>query len=431
MNKLKQMIKFFRKKSKEKAWQWEKFVSDPRGLQGRRWQLMALLNGLFVGLLAGCLALRDAERLTNRLGKWRSRLGIGRRIPDTTMRDTLVRLDAKEFRPMLHLQIKEELRSKRIRKDALPIGVVSIDNKTLGTGEVDFHPQAQVSHKTDGTAYGHLRAVRTVLISSSLQLCLDQDLIPKETNEKGFFSDYWKGLLSVYGHTDLFEVVSLDAGFSSRENADLIAKSNRAYVIALKENQPELFAKAERLFQGLYDKEQHQFIVMPEAQTEWEPYQGEEVRRSLFRSRDMAGYLDWEHLEQVWLIVQEKRDKGGKIRVEYHYRISSLLWDRLQAVDCLRLVRLHWGIENGCNWTLDTQWHEDQKAWCGEGNGVEVLSWLRLLAYNLSQMLRQWVLKEAGQAAMAWRDLFDWVRWYLYKGRPDLSLEEELALVDI
>lgn len=431
MNKLRQMIKFFRKKSKEKAWQWEKFVSDPRGLQGRRWTLTALLNGLFVGLLAGCLALRDAERLTARLGKWRARLGIGRRIPDTTMRDVLVQLNASEFRPMLHLQVKEELRSKRIQKDALPIGAISIDNKTLGTGAVDFHPQAQMSHKMDGSAYGHLRAVRTVLISSSLQLCLDQDLIPKETNEKGFFACYWKELLSVYGPTDLFEVVSVDAGFASLENANLIAKSKRAYVIALKENQGELFKEAKRLLGGVYDEKSHQLTSEPEAQREWEPYQGKQIRRSFFRSQAMEGYLNWTHLKQVWLVVQETKDKVSQITVEYRYFISSLLWDRIEAADCLQLVRLHWSIENGCNWTLDTQWHEDQMAWCGEGNGVEVLSWLRLLAYNLSQMLRQSVLKEGEKATMAWRDLFDWVRWYLYKGQPGLSLEEELAAVDI
>lgn len=430
MIKLKQMIKFFRKKSKEKSWQWDKFINDPRGAKGRRWSLKALLNGLFVGLLAGCTALRDAERLTVKLvGGWRWLLDIPRRISDTTMRDLLIRLNPKEFRPILHMQVKDELRSKRIKADALPIGVIAIDGKTIGTGEVGFHQQAQLSHKADGTAYGHLRVLRTVLISSSTQLCLDQEVIPKETNEMGFFASYFVDLLKVYGNTNLIEVVSLDAGMASRENANLIDQSNRAYVIALKENQPELWALAKQCFKGVYSETHHQFTSVPEAQTEWEVYEGKLIRRSLFRSRE-EGYLDWRHLRQIWLVVQETKDKEGTISVERRYFISSLLWNRLSAEKCLRLVRLHWGIENGCNWTLDTQWKEDQMAWCRNGRGVEVLSWLRLLAYNLSQMLRQSVLKEA-QETLAWRELFDWVRWYLYKGRPDLARQEELVVVGI
>src|SRR5712692_3252535 len=108
MIKLRSMIKFFRKKSKEKAWQWDGAVPDPRGRQGREWPLRALLNGLFIGLLAGCRTLCDVERLTEKLsGGWRRRFDIDRRIPDTTLHDLMVQLPGSAFRSLLHKQIKE------------------------------------------------------------------------------------------------------------------------------------------------------------------------------------------------------------------------------------------------------------------------------------------------------------------------------------
>jgi predicted transposase YbfD/YdcC len=382
-----------------------------------------------VGLLTGATALRRIEKLSEMLSKsLKKELAISRRIPDTTMRYVLVELKASEFRPLLHMQVKDELRSKRIEADALPIGVIAIDGKTIARGEVGFHAKAQLRHTADGKPYGHLRAVRTVLISSTKQLCLDQDIISGETNEKGYFQSYWLELIKVYAKTNLFEVVSLDAGFASRDNADLIDSSGYGYVIALKENQTEMLRQARWVIDRVYDEEKQEFIAKPEAQTEWQAYQGKQIRRSFFRSSEIAGHMDWKHLKQVWLVVQETKEKSGLIAVEYRYFLTNLLSNRLNGEQCLRLVRLHWTIENGCNWTLDMQWEEDSKAICEDGNAIEVLSWLRLMAYNLSQMLRQGVLREE---RLSWKDLFDWIRWYFQNARLDLEIDQELAVIGI
>jgi len=432
MIKLKAMIKFFRAKRKEKAWRWAGAIPDPRGRRGRRWPLPALLNGLFIGLLAGCRTLGRVEQLTEQLsGGWRRALGIDRRIPDTTLYDLLGQLEGSAFRPLLHAQVKAELRGKRLVADALPIGVVAIDGKTLATGEAGFHPQAQTSHTDEGRPYGNLRALRAVLISSRWQPCLDQGLIPPETNEMGFFERYWSELLGAYGHSGLIEAVSLDSGFASWHNADLIDRRGKAYVIALKGNQPELYREAEKLLGRVYNGHTRRFEQKPEAQTDWEPYRGDFVRRSFFRHKDLEGYLGWTHLKQVWLVVQEHKDTRGRVEVEYRYFITSLLWNRLTAAECLRLVRLHWGIENSCHWALDVQWLEDSKAWSGQGPAVEALSWLRLMAYNLTQWLRHGRRPDGRPDPLRWQDVFDGVRWYWYVGQPQRPLAEELQLLGI
>jgi len=82
-------------------------IPDPRGRQGRQWPLGALLNGLFIGRLAGGRTLERVERLTDQLsGGWRRSFDIAGRIADTTRYDFVGQLDGKSFRPLLHAQIK-------------------------------------------------------------------------------------------------------------------------------------------------------------------------------------------------------------------------------------------------------------------------------------------------------------------------------------
>jgi hypothetical protein len=68
--------------------------------------------------------------------------------------------------------------------------------------------------------------------------------------------------------------------------------------------------------------------------------------------------------------------------------VTNLNLGRLKAEQILYVVRLHWTIENHCNWTVDVIWDEDTKAWCGQGVGIQVLGLLRLMAYNLVSLLR-------------------------------------------
>ena len=72
-------------------------------MQGREWSLSSLLHGVVLGMLSGCRSLKETESLTARLAKGtRHLLGIRGRIPDTTLRDTLSRLDWQELRKAQH-----------------------------------------------------------------------------------------------------------------------------------------------------------------------------------------------------------------------------------------------------------------------------------------------------------------------------------------
>lgn len=116
------------------------------------------------------------------------------------------------------------------------------------------------------------------------------------------------------------------------------------------------------------------------------------------------GYLDWHNLRQVWLIRQTT-ESDDEVKVEDRYFITNMPWARLKPVHIVTLVRRHWGVENDCFKSLDVQWQEDTKPWWTEGNAVQALGMLRLMAYNIAQMLRKRHLKE--QVTKQWRPL----RW--------------------
>jgi predicted transposase YbfD/YdcC len=331
---------------------------------------------------------------------------VTRRVPDTTLWDLLPRLSPDELREQNRRRVRKMARAKCLLPQGLPCGVVSFDGKGLGALEHDAEGAAQKGHRNDGTPYWLSRVLRAGLTSAASVPCLDQVPIGAKTNEMASFGPFFDEVVTAYD--PLFEIVTTDAGMTSKKNADQIHAANKAYVLALKGPQPELLAEARRLLLPLVGK-------VPDAETAWEPYQGKKVRRRLYRTQQIEGYHDWTHLKQAWLVEQTTLHKDGKTTLELRFFLTSLRWGRLSPAQILTVVRGHWGIENDCFWSLDTQWKEDAVPWCSSGKAVEVLSLLRIMAYNLLQLCRKRHLRLRDHngrlgAPPPWRNLFAWVR---------------------
>jgi hypothetical protein len=206
--------------------------------------------------------------------------------------------------------------------------------------------------------------------------------IPAETNEMGVFARVFATLEATY--PTLAEVYSMDSGYNSLANATLVAGAGKGYIFGLKANQPDLLAEAERLLGH---------TTTPETTTGWEAYQGKQVRYHLYRTSEMAGYLSWKHLEQVWRVDRELRAKDASVHIERRYFVTNVHRGRFTPRETLEVFRRHWMIENGANWTTDVIWDEDTKAWCTHGHAIEVLGLLRLMAYNLVTHLRSRYLR--------------------------------------
>lgn len=378
------------------AWDCKRFVPDRRGRRGRRWEFATLFNSLLKGYLSNRSSLRSVERLTAMTSR--------ARVPDTTLYDFVERFGETEvagLRRQLQAQVRSEWRSKRLAPVGLPCGVVAVDNKTVWTGPAARAPTgAQLVQPKERPAYGQVRVVRSVLISAASKPALDQVVIRPETNECGMFAEVMAQLEAAYG--SLFEVYSGDAGFCSEANARLVAKANKGYIFALKGNRGELMREAERVL-GVQ--------LVPELTTAWECYRGERVRYHLYRTTEMAGYLEWEHLQQVWRVEKERvHPLRRTVARENRYYVTNLHLGRFRAAQILQVVRGHWAIENNCNWTLDVIWDEDTKVWCGKGVALQALGLLRLMAYNLVGLLRSrgWRRREAQQQEQrGWWELLD------------------------
>ncbi|MDY7232829.1 hypothetical protein SYV04_40960, partial [Hyalangium sp. s54d21] len=77
------------------------------------------------------------------------------------------------------------------------------------------------------------------------------------------------------------------------------------------------------------------------------------------------------------------KDDGSQ-SIEWRYFVTSLSTVEWGFAHLLRLVRLHWAIENRHHWTLDMVLEEDDRQPCLHSrSALEVTAWLRVLAYNL------------------------------------------------
>ena len=313
-------------------------VPDPRRAQGKRWLLTTVLKTCIAGMMAGCKSLAQTEALTNEMSPAMSgMLGIGRRVPDTTARNVLVRLAPSDLRACIHRQTKKACRRKALMPDGLPFGVVAIDGKSTAIETWDQRYAQRHRNAPGYGAYGLVRTLTCSLVSSRAKVCIDAVPIPSATNEMGHFQITFKGLVRTFGRK-LFQVVSTDAGMCSLENAQSVIDNQKDYLFCIKADQPSLLAEAKRLLQ--YKRK---------AVAETVDIDGKfEVRRRLFKTTEMAGYLNWSHLRTVLRVESSKVEiSSGKLAEhESRYFISSLEEDRLSDKQWLYMIRQHWAVES-------------------------------------------------------------------------------------
>lgn len=350
-------------------------------------------------------SLRGVERLTRDLDGCRRRLGIRRRVPDTTLARMLSNhRDEQGLRKALVGQIRSAERKKALVPVRLPINMVVVDGQTLWCGDKKIDdPACQAMSQNDGRTYYRLHALHAVLVSAASQPCIDQLLVRGKTNEMGEYKRFLNRLVSTYGRSQQrLELIASDAGMTSAENARHTNSKHMAYLMGIKENQPALLREAERLCGwGAHKQVGH----VCEAATPWERYRGNRVRRELFRSCDIEGWPSWQSARQLWRVKQTTERPDGTTVVENRYFITNLAWARLNPREILAVVRAMWGVENGCHWSLDVILKQDTRCWCATGKAQRMLSWLRLMAYNALRLLKDRYLRGNAAHAMPWDDV--------------------------
>lgn len=176
-------------------------------------------------------------------------------------------------------------------------------------------------------------------------------------------------------------VVTIDAQGCQRKIASAITDKGGDYVLAVKDNQPELHEDIRLFFEWA---ERAAVAEAPEVDVfeHSERGHGRTERRRTSASGDVgwirASEGRWQGLCSI-AMVERWRSQGEVESYERRFYACSI---RPDAERIHRLVRGHWGIENRLHWSLDVAMREDESR-VRTGHAAENLSILRHLALNL------------------------------------------------
>jgi hypothetical protein len=385
-------------------------LPDPRDPRGQRWRLGALLSSALVSLTLLARSLRRAEQLSEDLAGSRllRKLGIRRRVPDSTLGDALALVAPQALLDELHRSVLAEHRRKALEPTRLPVRVLAIDGKVQSVHAEPLTPFYCQQQSAEGEPERYVyRVLNATLISSSAAVCVHQKPIPAWTNEMGYFEEFFDELRSAYARADLFDVVTSDAGVLSREHCRKLDGLGLGYVVALKDNNPELEREARGVLEPMARRQRP---VTEDERWEQDSSRGW-IKRQLWISTELAGWPGWEHLRQVWLVrVLALDSETDRVTVleERVYATNLTTGHAIRGPHILDLVRAHWRIENELHGTLDIQLREDDPGWVRRGYGLMNTGLLRAMAYNLLAIARSVHLRTA--RLVGWQQLRDWLR---------------------
>jgi hypothetical protein len=382
-------------------------VEDPR--QGPvKWRLSPMLATALLGLMAGCKSLSELEQLTQQMSKaLRRRLGLGGRLPDTTLRDVLCAVSLEELRGCLHRLVKAAWRRKALAPLGLPFGVVAMDGK--GTAVPYWDDEYVQRHVPEhGAPFGLARTVTCTLVSAAGRPCIDAIPIPESTNEMGHFEKAFASVKATYD--GLFDVVTYDAGALSEANGRQVVEAGKQYLFRLKGEQRTMYKLAEELLDpnevvaetvDVLDNRStvtRRLVLLP-VQQHWAYGDGKAPHESL-----------WQHA-RCFLRVESLVRRGDEIAErEVRFYVTSLLTEKLTPAQWLLLVRSHWGVET-THQVLDTAFAEDERPWIvASGRGLLNVLVLRRIAYTLLTLFRSVTQRSDEKRAMRWGNLLSWVR---------------------
>lgn len=177
-------------------------------------------------------------------------------------------------------------------------------------------------------------------------------------------------------------IVTIDALGCQREIAEQIINQGGDYLLAVKENQGNLYNDI-ALFFDLAQQNDFAKVTHSYHQTVNGGHGRIEKRQCWAISGEeslsfLRTYGHWSGLQTI-VMVQSERQLEDKVTHQTRYFISSLGND---AQLILAAKRSHWGIENKLHWSLDVSFREDDSR-VRLGNAPQNFAILRHMALNL------------------------------------------------
>ncbi len=253
----------------------------------------------------------------------------------------------------------QSLRAKAAEATGVERPMLAVDGKTVRRS----HDRSK--------GLGALHAVS--VWASEFGLSLGQTACAEKSNEITAIPELLR-LVDIKG-----AIITIDAMGTQKAIAEQIIAGEADYVLALKGNQETLH---QAVIDYIDEQCENDFVnAQARRHVTKEKGHGREEMRTYIHMPvpDTLANLElWKGLKSIGLVVSVCM-RDGKETAEVRYYISSL------AVGVKRFahaVRSHWGIENGCHWTLDVTFREDESR-IRDKHLRENFAWINRLTLSL------------------------------------------------
>ncbi|PSB13800.1 ISAs1 family transposase [Phormidesmis priestleyi ULC007] len=306
-------------------------IEDPRIERSKRHKLIDILTIAILAVICGADSWVGMESFGQAKVKWLKRiLELPNGIPShDTFARVFARLNPEQFQACFLKWVRSLVRLSDEE-------VVAIDGKTL----------RQSYDSVDDKAAIHMVSAW----ATANRLVLGQRKVDAKSNEITAIPQLIK-LLELEGC-----IVTIDAMGCQKQIAKQIVAREADYVLALKDNQGNLFADVQQIFDHA---QACNFVGIEHTfdQTTEKGHGRVEIRRcwTMEQVEFLVDANKWEKFTSIGMIQAERRTQG-KIERETRYYISSLSSD---AARLSRAVRSHWLVENALHWVLDLAFLED------------------------------------------------------------------------
>lgn len=300
-------------------------LADPRSDHTKRHQLLDIITIAICAVICGADGWTDVETFGHAKETWlQTFLQLPNGIPShDTFGRVFARLKPEPFQRafLAWVQAVAEVTQGQ---------VIAVDGKTL--------------RRSHDHRLGQEAIVMVSAWATANQLVLGQTKVDDKSNEITAIPHLLE-LLALSGC-----IVTVDAVGCQPKIAAAILEGGADYLLAVKENQGQLYEDLHELFAGA---EEIGFRDVPHGyhQTVGKDHGRIEIRQCwTLRDEESLAYVRrrerWPQLRSVVQVRSERR-LGATVSVEDRYFISSLPGE---AKEVLAAVRGHWGIENGLHW---------------------------------------------------------------------------------
>jgi predicted transposase YbfD/YdcC len=341
-------------------------LPDPRrDNENRRHELSDIIAIAILATICGAEHFTEMEEWGEATEDWlRTFLQLPNGIPShDTFGNVFARLDPSEFKKCF-ISWVEAIR------EAADGEVIAIDGKTMRRSH----------NRRIGQGAIHLVSAW----ARSNRLTLGQVKVDEKSNEITAIPELLR-LLHIKGC-----IVTIDAMGTQKEIAKQICEQGADYVLALKDNQPNLRAEVEGIFESecaaQKEEQKSKKESSPKAADVFKTIESGHGRKDSRRIYSLEA-PEWLRNKEQWsrlsslIMVEATREVNDQVSAEKRYYISSLTPDAEQAAEA---VRGHWGIENTSHWILDVAFREDDSR-VRAGNAPENMALVRKLTHNLLQ----------------------------------------------